>query len=191
MKLLHLTWEDVQRLSERLAEKVRGSGFRPEVVVAIGRGGFVPARILCDLLEVKELASMEVEYYRDIEERGEEPRVLHPLNADVENRSVLLVDDVSDSGRSLQLAVNQILGRGTKVLRVATLHSKPWSTFQPDFFAEETASWVIYPWEVFESARSFLKKLRREGLSRLEIRDRLLSLGFSEGDVEALLGEDV
>jgi len=65
LKLLHLSWEDVQRLSERLAEKVRRSGFRPEVVVAIGRGSFVPACILCNLLDVKELASMEVEYYRD------------------------------------------------------------------------------------------------------------------------------
>ena len=174
---------------ERLAEKVRGSGFQPELVVAIGRGGFVPARILCDLLEVKELASMEVEYYRDIEERGEEPRVVHPLNADVEGRSVLLVDDVSDSGRSLQLAVNHILGKGTSVFRVATLHSKPWSVFQPDFFVEETEAWVIYPWEVFESARSFFRKLRREGLSCSEVKERLLALNFREEDIEALLKE--
>ncbi|MFB0543284.1 MAG: phosphoribosyltransferase [Candidatus Bathyarchaeia archaeon] len=190
MKLLHLSWEDVQRLSEKLAEKVRRSGFRPELIVAIGRGGFVPARILCDLLEVKELASMEVEYYKDIEERGEEPRVIHPLNADVEDRYVLVVDDVSDSGRSLQLAVNQILQKRPKVLRVATLHYKPWSACQPDFFAEETEAWVIYPWEVFESARSFFRKLRREGLSCSEVRERLLALNFREEDIEALLKED-
>jgi len=187
LQLLHLSWEDVQRLSERLAEKIRGNGFRPEIVVAMGRGGFIPARILCDRLDVKELASVGVEYYSDIGEREEEPRILHPLNADVKHKSILLVDDVSDTGRSLQLALDHVLERGAKGVRVATLHCKPWSAFQPNFYAERTEDWVVYPWEVLESVRSFLRKLRGEGLSSSEVRERLLTLGFKEKDVETLL----
>ena len=187
MQLLHVTWKDVQRLSERLAEKIRGNGFRPEIIVALGRGGFIPARILCDRLDVKGLASIGVEYYSDIGVRQEEPRILYPLNADVEDKPVLLVDDVSDTGRSLQLALDHVLERGAKEVRVATLHHKPWSSFQPNFYAEKTEGWVVYPWEVFESARSFLRKLREEGLSYSEVRERLIALSFREEDIEALL----
>jgi hypothetical protein len=190
LKILHLSWDDVQRLSRRLAEKVRGSGFRPEIIVALGRGGFVPARILCDRLDVKELASVGVEYYSDIEKREREPKILYPLNADVKDRSVLLVDDVADTGRSLQFAVSHIIERGAKEIRVATLHHKPWSTFQPDFYVEETEAWVIYPWERLEAARSFINKLRGEGLSSSEIKQRLFALSFKEEDVDALL-EDI
>jgi len=187
LKLLHLSWEDVQHLSERLAEKIRRSGFRPEIIVALGRGGFIPARILCDRLDVKELAGIGVEYYRDVEERGRGPRILHPLNADVGNKPVLLVDDVADTGRSLQLTLDHVLERGAKEVRVATLHYKPWSSFQPDFYSEETEAWVVYPWEALESVRSFLRKLRGEGLSSLEVRERLLAMNFKEKDIEALL----
>lgn len=190
MKLLHLSWDDVQRLSEGLAEKVRKSSFQPEIIVALGRGGFIPARILCDRLDVKGLASMGVGYYRDIGEREREPRILYPLNANVKDGSVLLVDDVADTGHSLQLAVGHILGKGAKEVRVATLHYKPWSTFHPDFYMEETEAWVVYPWERLEATRSFINRLRGEGLSSSEVRERLLALGFKEEDIDALL-EDI
>ena len=189
MKLLHLSWGDIQRLSEMLAEKIRSCGFRPEIVVALGRGGFIPARILCDRLDVRELASTSIEYYRDMGEREKEPRILYPLNAEVKNRSVLLVDDVSDTGRSLQLAKSHVLERGAKEVRVATLHYKPWSAFQPDFYAEKTEAWVVYPWEVLESLRSLCKKLREEGLSDSGIKERLLAVNFRDEDIETLLKE--
>lgn len=190
MKLLHLSWSDIQRLSEILAEKIRSCGFRPEIVVALGRGGFIPARILCDRLDVRELASTSIEYYRDVGEREKEPRILYPLNAEVGGKSVLLVDDVSDTGRSLQLALSHILSKEVREVRVATLHYKPWSAFQPDFYAEKTEAWVVYPWEALESLRSLYKKLREEGLGDSEIKERLLASNFKEKDIETLL-EDV
>ena len=190
MKFLHLTWEDVQNLTRSLADKIRRRGFIPEVIVAIGRGGFIPARILCDLLGVKKLVSIGIEYYKDIEERGEEPILVYSMNTDVNNKSILLVDDVSDSGRSLQLAVNHILKKGVTNLMVVTLHYKPWSTFRPDLFVEEIESWIIYPWEILESARIFIRKLRAKGLNNVELLKRLISLGFQLEDIELLL-EDV
>ena len=44
--LLHTSWKDVERLSEELAQKIIDSRYEPDVVVAISRGGFDPARIL-------------------------------------------------------------------------------------------------------------------------------------------------
>jgi len=68
-KLLHLSWDDVQALSERLADKVKQSGFKPDLIVAVSRGGFDPARILCDQLGIRRLASVQVEYYMGVEQK--------------------------------------------------------------------------------------------------------------------------
>jgi len=190
MEFLCLTWDDVDRLLDELAQKIQENGFHPEVLVAIGRGGFVPARILCDLLGVRELASIGIRYYEDIGRREKQPRILHPVNADVTGREVLVVDDVSDSGQSLQMALSEMLEQGAREVRIATVHYKPRSLLKPDFFAEKTESWIIYPWEILESARSLIAEMRRQGLGKKEMEDRLSSLGFKEKRVSFLL-EDV
>ena len=187
VKLLHLSWGDVQRLAEEVAERVRGSGFRPDVVVAVSRGGFDPARILCDQLSVRRLASLQIEYYTDVNRRRGAPEVVFPLNADVSGLRVLVVDDVSDSGDSLRAAKDHVLGRGALEVRVATLHVKPWSRFRPDYYAEEVDAWVVYPWEPRETLISMAGMLRDEGLSPSEVRRRLIEKGFSPELVSRLL----
>ena len=186
-KLLHLGWGDVQRLTEEVAERVREGVFRPEVVVAVSRGGFDPARILCDQLSIHRLASLQIEYYTDVNRKRGAPEVVFPLNADVPGLRALVVDDVSDSGTSLRAARDHVLERGASEVRVATLHIKPWTTFRPDFYAEEVDAWVVYPWEVRETLLSMAGRLRGEDLTASEVRDRLIQMGFSPDMVEGLL----
>jgi len=187
VRLLHLGWEDVQRLAEKVAENVLTSGFRPDVIVAISRGGFDPARILCDQLSIQRLASLQVEYYTGVEQRRGTPEIVFPLNADVPDLKVLVVDDVSDSGNSLKAARDHVLERGASEVRVATLHVKPWSNFRPDYYAEEVEAWVVYPWEPMETLRWMAERLKSEGLDPDEVRRRLLEKGFDPELVERLL----
>ncbi len=179
LKLLHTSWEDVERLSEELAQKIIESGYEPEIIVAISRGGFDPARILCDQLSIRRLASVQVEFYSGIKDTAEKPRIVYPLNADVRGKSVLVVDDVSDTGVSLEAAKEHVLQKGPGDLKVATLHIKPWTSYRPDYHVSETESWIVYPWEPIESVRSISVKLEEKGYSDPEIRERLLELGFS------------
>ena len=179
LKLLHLSWDDVQTLAEEVAAKVRESGFRPDLIVAVSRGGFDPARILSDQLGVGRLASVQIEYYTGIENRGRTPRIIYPLNADIPGLTALVVDDVSDTGASLKVALDHVEGRGASEVRVATLHTKPWTTFRPDYHAAEVDAWIVYPWEPMESMASIAEDLEREGLTRTEIRRRLVEMGFS------------
>ena len=187
MRFLHVSWNDVQKMSEKLAETVMESGFRPDVVVAVSRGGFAPARILCDLLDVKKLASVKVEYYTSVGVRGREPVIVYPLNADVKNLRVLVVDDVADSGHSLLKAKTHVEEKGASEVRTATLHYKPWSVVKPDYYVDETEDWVVYPWEVAETVRDLYSKLKSEGLDRDEIVKRLVSYGFERKFVEKIL----
>ena len=184
--LLHTSWEDVERLSEELAQMIIESGYEPDVVVAISRGGFDPARILCDQLGIRRLASVQVEFYSGVQDTAEKPRIVYPLNADVRGKKVLLVDDVSDTGVSLEAAKDHVLEGGPGDLRVATLHIKPWTSFRPDYHASETEAWIVYPWEPVESVRSIAAKLENNGYSDKEIREKLLELGFNAKTLKML-----
>lgn len=185
-KLLHLTWDDVQSLAEEVAEKVSESGFRPDVIVAVSRGGFDPARILCDQLSVMRLASLQIEYYEGVNRTRGAPKIVFPLNADVTGRDVLVVDDVSDTGSSLREAREHVASRGAAEVKVGTLHVKPWTTFMPDYYASEVDVWIVYPWETLESVKSIAEGLKEEGLITSEIKLRLMEMGFAADLVKKL-----
>jgi len=186
LKLLHTSWEDVERLSEELAKKIIESGYEPDIIVAISRGGFDPARILCDQLSIRWLASLQVEFYSGVKDTAEKPQIVFPLNANIDGQKVLVVDDVSDTGDSLMLAKEHILAKRPGDLRVATLHIKPWTKFRPDYHAAETKAWIVYPWEPIESMMSIAAKLDKNGHSDREIREKLLELGFKPKTLKRL-----
>jgi len=187
IRLLHLSWEDIQRLAEELAERVRASGFRPDVVVAISRGGFDPARILCDQLSIRLLASLQIDYYADINRRKDAPEIVFPLNTDIPGMTALVVDDVSDSGASLKAARDHVLERGASEVRAATLHVKPWSSLVPNYYAERVDAWIVYPWETRETLLSMAERLRGWGADNSELRRRLAEMGFSQKLIDIVL----
>jgi hypoxanthine phosphoribosyltransferase len=149
-KFLTLDWHDIKEILMKLAQDIVKKGYTPQAVVGIMRGGWIPARILSDLLDVHDIGAIEIKFYRGIEERGERPVVTQPLLLDVRDKNVLIVDDVVDTGKSLQVAINAISLQGPKGIRSASLYTKPWSLIKPDFCYGETDKWIIFPWEVRE-----------------------------------------
>jgi hypoxanthine phosphoribosyltransferase len=182
LRFLHLSWDDVQSLTETLAQKIVASGFRPDIIVAVSRGGFDPARILCDQLSVRRLASVQLEAYDGMVKRPE-PIIVLPVNADITGLKALIADDVSDSGASLLKAKEHVEEKGASLVKVATLHIKPWSSFVPDYYADSVDSWVVYPWELKECLIEVADKLRAKGLHGKAIVMKLIEAGFNESDV--------
>jgi len=187
LRYIHATWEDVERLCEEVADQIRRSGFRPQVIVAVSRGGLPPARIISDILGVEDVASITVRYYKSVGETREEPEIICPLNADVVGKKVLIVDDVADTGHSLRVAREHTLAKGASEVRIATLHYKPWSILRPDYYAEETDAWIIYAWEKWETVRDIASKLREEGKDDVELLEELEKIGFDRDFVEKAL----
>ncbi|MEW5997135.1 MAG: phosphoribosyltransferase [Candidatus Micrarchaeota archaeon] len=159
MKLLRLSWDGTAKLCERLASSVSASGFRPGVIVGISRGGLVPARLLSDILGISGLYVIRVSFYTGVGRAAAAPEILQPLPSRLGGKRVLLVDDVSDTGKSLAVAKRHVQEMGAAEVRVATLHFKPRSEFRPDFFVEETDAWIVYPWERHEAAKELGKKV--------------------------------
>ena len=124
LKLLHNSWDEVVSLVTRITGQIKECNFDPEIIIAMSRGGFTPARMLCDNLNIKRLASIQIEYYTGIGTTTKTPYVVFPLNANVEGSNVLIVDDVADTGHSLRLAKEQIRKNRPQTIKTATIHTK-------------------------------------------------------------------
>jgi len=166
----------VYNLTLQLSERIVSSGFVPDIIVGIARGGWIPARILSDVLYTTSLENIRIEYYTDVGVRGKSPRITQPLSGSLEGKSILLVDEVADTGDSLHHAIEHVKNLGVDEQRSAVLHLKPTSRVVPDYHMVTTSSWTVYPWENRESIIALIKIFKEEdpSLTMKEIRDRLV-----------------
>ncbi|WAI02340.1 phosphoribosyltransferase [Methanogenium organophilum] len=160
-----ITWERAAALGRRLAQVVRESGYRPDLAVAIGRGGYVPARVLCDYLRYEMLTSIKIEHWGEAGEEKPETTVRFPLSIDVIGSRLLVVDDVTDTGDTLTAAVSYLRDCGAAEIRTAVLQHKGTSGFLPDYYAEIVTDWrwIIYPWAVYEDLSGFVLRILKKG----------------------------
>ena len=182
-------WEDVYNGCIELADKIKRNGFRPEIIVGVARGGWIPARILSDLLCNTYVASMKVEFYKDVAETGKKPVISQQVSASVQGKRVLVVDDVADTGQSLAAVRRDLLERKASEVKIATLHYKPKSILRPDFYVRETSAWIVYPHERYEFVRSRVAKFRSEEKSKEEAKQELVRTGLPTRIVERFVDE--
>ena len=163
-----LSWSSVVRDTKRLSWIIKDSGYVPDIVIAIGRGGYVPARILCDYLTVHDLAAFKAEHWGIAAVRKKKAVIKFPLNANIKNKRVLLVDDITDTGETLRVSLQHLIGFEPKEVRTAVLIHKTCSAVVPDYFLRKIIKWrwVIFPWHLWEDMTGFIKKLKDEGIHR-------------------------
>ncbi|OZE33349.1 MULTISPECIES: phosphoribosyltransferase [unclassified Rhodococcus (in: high G+C Gram-positive bacteria)] len=142
-----LTWATFGDASRDLTEKIVDDGFVPDIVIAIARGGLIPAGAISYAMGVKAAGTLNVEFYSDIEETLPDPVVLEPLlDTDaIVGKKLLVVDDVADSGRTLALVID-LLKVHTADVRSAVIYTKPRTIVQPDYSWRETDKWINFPW---------------------------------------------
>lgn len=167
--------DEAYELAGRLCDAVRASGYRPDLVLAIARGGFVPARLVCDLLPCPELASLTVRHYAPGALKAEAPELRQPLSIPVAGLRVLVVDDVNASGGTIEAARQHLSERGPAQVRVGVLHEKPGSRARADLCASRSPDeqWLVYQWALVEDAIGFLDRLDPRPRSEGEARERL------------------
>jgi uncharacterized protein len=179
------SWNQIYSLLLKLAKKVQRSGFNPDVIVGVSRGGWIPARILSDLLEVKNLGSVTTEFYEDIAKTKQKPTITQPVSVSVKNKKVLVVDDLADTGKSLKLVNSHLTEQGASEVRVAVIYYKPWSVTVPDYYEKSSNSWIVFPWEQKETVRKTVNKTENVE----EAKEKLISFGLDKNRVEQLIKE--
>ena len=165
-----ITWSHSCALAKRLATAIRDSGYQPDLVVAIGRGGYVPARVVCDYLLHEMLTSIKIEHWGMAGVEKPETIIRFPLSVDVSGARLLVVDDVTDTGDTLVEAVSYLKGCGAAEVRTAVLQHKDTSGHMPDYYAERVTEWrwIIYPWAVYEDISGFVLRVLKKGPATAE-----------------------
>jgi len=171
------TWNQVYEMLVELAMKIKYANYAADIIIGIARGGLIPSRILVDLLEVPEIAIIQTAFYRDIKETMENPILKQPLVTPLEGKKVLIVDDISDSGQTLWLVKKYIQESRATDVKMATLYVKLQSALIPDFYAKDTTSWVVFPWEIKETISKTTKEKKGNRAKNREIQ-RLTNAGL-------------
>ena len=146
---LVLSWEELNGHVESLAQQIHDlpEAQRPDAILAISRGGLVPGAMLAYRLGIRDLLIAVAEHY-DADGRRPAPTIARmPPDESLKGRSILIVDEVWESGRTLALVAERARAAGADV-RTAVVHHKPGKSEvpgAPDFFAALADGWITYP----------------------------------------------
>ncbi|WP_460126248.1 phosphoribosyltransferase [Stetteria hydrogenophila] len=161
-----VTWDEIVDWVKGLAFRIRESGYKPDLVVAVSRGGFVPARLLCDFLDITDLLSVQSQHWVEAAKAAEKAILRHPFKIDASGLKVLIVDDIVDTGDTLKLARDFVQAEwGAEEVRTAAMQwISPVAKFKPDYYYIEVKEWTWfqYPWTRLEDTTQFIKRIFTE-----------------------------
>jgi hypoxanthine phosphoribosyltransferase len=142
-----LTWEQFGVAARELAKAVVDSGFEPDLLMSITRGGLLPAGTISYAMGIKNLHIINVEFYTGVGARLPLPVLLPPVPAavDLSAKKVLIVDDVADTGETLRM-VRDFCAEHVAETRTAVLYEKPTSVVTCDYVWKRTEEWISFPW---------------------------------------------
>ena len=154
----NLTWELFGAAERELSAQIVASGWIPDLIIAIARGGLILAGAIGYAIGIKAMGAIHVEFYTDVGRTLDEPTVLPPLMdaSELPGKKVLVVDDVADSGKTLKMVMELLRHEGLQLggasvpveARSACIYLKPRSVHRPDYVWRETDKWINFPWSV-------------------------------------------
>lgn len=157
MEKRYFTYQDIHKTAKDMSRRVTESGFVPDVIVAIGTGGFIPARMMRTYLGMPILA-VGVAYYDANDKPMDFPRKvqwIEEAERQLAGRKILLVDEVDDSRVTLEYCIRELMSHNPSEIAVAVLHNKRKEkrgsipTEVRNYIAGEDLDdiWVVYPWD--------------------------------------------
>lgn len=160
MPCLFVEWVTITHLAKETALKIKSSGFRPDTIVAIARGGVVPGRLFCDHLHLKHFAVIKVDHWGVTAAKDGRARLSYGMSVNLKGKRALLVDDITDTGQSMEIARKYLFGLKPREIKTATLYHLKGSAYVPDFFGEEREwAWMVFPWNRQEDLINLVEKL--------------------------------
>lgn len=149
-----LSWDEIEALVDQLIAKLPRDY---DAILAITRGGMVPACLISEKLDIRNVMVAAVMFYTGIGETRDAPIFLQfPADPLLAGKRILIVDDVWDSGATAVSVRKRVLD-AEGYPEVAVIHYKPAKSrfpIAPDYYVVSTNAWIVYPWdrEEFEDA---------------------------------------
>lgn len=154
-----VSWVEFEKLMDHLLSQLYGSY---DALLMITRGGIVPGGMIAEALDIKNVMTAAVNF-PDVEERllAWPTYLQFPEDELLDGRRVLIVDDVWDSGRTVNSVFGRVDAAGGRP-EVAVVHYKPQESLfksKPDYYAAVTDAYVIYPWEMRRGLEGMLRSI--------------------------------
>lgn len=167
-------WELFDKLAKNVAKKINESGFKPDFMVGLARGGWVLSRVLCDYIGVKDLVSLKVEHWGVTATPDGKAQIKYPFDIDLTGLNVLVVDDITDTGESMMIAEGYVKSKNPKSIKTAALRHIEGSKFTPDYYGDViTWRWVVFPWNFVEDMCNIVPKVSEDADNLEEVKKRL------------------
>lgn len=194
MEKYRFSYQDIHRTVRSLAGRIGAAGYEPDVIVAIGSGGFIPARMLRTFID-RPILTVGVAYYDKDNKPTANPRKvqwIEEAERELRGKRILLVDEVDDSRATLEYCVRELLTHGPSAIAVAVIHNKlkdkrgsmpaEVSLYAAGLDIEDR--WVVYPWDAPDidahDALASEAKARRKRELRAEMKARLAGVEPAE-----------
>lgn len=177
MTFYKLSWDNFYQDCLLLGRKILEEKLKIDRIVAISRGGLVPARILSDCLKLP-ISNIVISSYFNLKQL-KEPEIIEVAPFSWHNENLLIIDEVSDTGKTFKRALRYFKNKPTGKIYTAAPYIKPKTSFIPDFYSKIIDAWIVFPYDLRETYEAFLKeekdknkaleKLKRVGFVKWEI----------------------
>ena len=176
---LYVSYNTIHKLIKKLAKQIKDSGFDPDVIVAIGSGGFIPARIIKTFIN-RPIYAVGISYYGIDHKHREHPTKIQwidEVQEQLKGKKVLLIDEVDDTRATLAYCVGELLSYQPEEIAVLILHNKLKQKdveFPPEikryYPAMEVGDiWIKYPWDAEDIdeqdrlEKEMIERMKKEG----------------------------
>lgn len=146
-KAFPVSWDQFHRDARALAWRISGQNKEWKAIVAITRGGLVPAAVICRELGIRMIETVCIASYHDYSSQGEMV-VLKGISDEIlesKGQGILVVDDLTDTGKTASV-VRKMIPKA----HFATVYAKPQGRPLIDTFVTEVSqdTWIYFPWDM-------------------------------------------
>jgi len=175
-----LSWQKFYKDCLFLGKKIKESKERIDRIIAISRGGLIPARILSDFLKLP-ISNIVISSYSNLKQL-KEPEIIEVANLDLKEQTILIVDEVSDTGKTFIRALKYFKNHPIKKIITASPYIKPKTKFVPNFYLNVIDAWIVFPYDLRETYEAFLKEEKDKKKSI----EKLKKVGFFWWEIKLL-----
>lgn len=178
-KFHKVSWDKLHNDCLLLAKKIRA--FKFDQIIAISRGGLVWARVFSDLLSIP-ISHITIESYKNLKQQ-KEPTITDVPTKSFKNKTILIVDEISDSGKTFKRALSYFKNLHVRKIYTLTPYIKSHTSPLPNFWLNKIDAWIIFPYELRETADAFKKLFK----SRNVAKKKLFEIGFAKSQINGVL----
>lgn len=175
MNFTKISWQKLEKDCIVLAQKI--GDIKIDEIVSISRGGMVVSRLLSDLLDLP-ISHIAIESYLDLQQQ-KEPIVTQVSSREFKGESILLVDELSDSGKTFLRGLSYLKELPISNVYTAAPYYKSHTVYIPDFSVEKIDGWIILPYEIKETQDAIRKEIK----DSKDAKRKILSAGFEEWEI--------